>query len=73
MNFTQIQFGYNNLNHDLYHKGCTDTQSCDCDHIIEDSKHFFLICPVYNNPRRDMLNEVQMNHLPITTKWKSSS
>ncbi len=47
----------------FYHKGCTDTQSCDCGHIIEVSKHFvpILICPPYNNPRRDMLNEVQMH------------
>ncbi len=36
-------------------------QSCDCGHIIEDSKYFFLICPINNNPRRDMLNEVQMH------------
>ncbi len=56
-----IWVSFSNLNHDLYHKGCTDTQSCDCGHIIEDSKHFFLICPLYNNPRRDMLNEVQMH------------
>ncbi len=49
---------YYNLNDDLYRKGCTDTQSCDCGHIIEDSRHFFLICPLYNNPTRDMLNEV---------------
>ncbi len=48
--FTQICVGFSNLNDDLYHKGCTDTQSCDCRHIIEDSKHFFLICPLYNNP-----------------------
>ncbi len=59
--FTQIQVGFSNLNHDLYHKGCTGTQSCDCGHIMEDSKHFFLICLLYNNPRRDMLNEVQMH------------
>ncbi len=59
--FTEIRTRFSNLNHDLYHKGCTDTQSCDCGHIIEDSKPFFLICPLYNNPRRDMLNEVQMH------------
>ncbi len=46
---------------DLYRKGCTVTQSCDCGHIIDDSKHFFQICPLYNNPRRDMLNEVQIH------------
>ncbi len=59
--FPSTIFSFSNLNHDLYRKGCTDTQSCDCGHIIEDSKHFCLICPLYNNPRRDMLNEVQMH------------
>ncbi len=53
--------GFSNLNDDLYRKGCADTQSCDCGYIIEDSKHFFLICPLYNNPNRYMLNEVQMH------------
>ncbi len=54
----QIRVGFSNFNHDLYHKGCTDTQSCDCGHIIDDSKHFCLIFPLYINPRRDMINEV---------------
>ncbi len=59
---TVIRVGFSNLNDDVYRKGCTDTQSCDCGHIIEDSKHFFfLICPLYNNPRKDMLNEVKMH------------
>ncbi len=60
--FTQIRVGFGNLNDDLYQKGFTYNESCDCGHIIEDSKHFFLICPLYNNPRRDMLNEVQMHN-----------
>ncbi len=59
--FPQIRVGFSNLNDDLYRKGCTDTQSCDCGHVIEDSKHFFQICPLYNNPIRDKLNEVQMH------------
>ncbi len=28
---------------------------------MEDSKHLFLIFTLYNNPRRDILNEVQMH------------
>ncbi len=43
--FTQIRVGFSNLNDDLYRKGCTDTQSCDCGHIIEDSKHLFSNLP----------------------------
>ncbi len=39
--FTQIWVGFSNLNHDLYHKGCTNTESYDLGHIIEDSKNFF--------------------------------
>ncbi len=56
--FTQIWVGFSNLNYDLYRKGCTDTESCDCDHIIKVSKHFYLICLLSINPRRDMLNKV---------------
>ncbi len=43
--FTQLWVGFSNLNHDLYCKGCTDTESCDCGHIIEDSKQFFSNLP----------------------------
>ncbi len=59
--FTQIRVDFSNLNDALYRKGCTNTQTYDCGHIMEDSKHFFLICTLYNTPRRDMLNEVQMH------------
>ncbi len=72
--FTKIWVGYSNINHDLYCKGCTDNQYCHCGHIIENSKHVFLICPRYNNSRRDVLNEVQMHNQARTMlKWKSLS
>ncbi len=76
---TQIRIGFSNFNHDFYSKGCTDIQSCDCGHIIDDFRLFCLICTLYINPSRDMLSEderhsqVRITPQLLLLKWKSSN
>jgi hypothetical protein len=57
----QIKLGLSKLNHHLFEYNITDNPFCPkCLDSIEDTKHYFLNCLAYTNPRKNLLNAMQV-------------
>ena len=48
---TRMRVGCSNLNEDLYQRNLNDTPLCDCGPDMEDTEHFILKCPKYEEIR----------------------
>ena len=44
------------LKSDLFNMHIIESKECDCGHHTENSKHFFLECPLYDNARQELAN-----------------
>ncbi len=56
----RMRIGCSKLNYDLfYNLHVVDAPSCNCGAELENAEHFFLHCPLFQNIRVDMLNEIQ--------------
>ena len=55
---TQLRRGASFLNADLYKVNIAQSPYCRCGPQTEDVHHFFFVCPLYTDIRRDMLNEI---------------
>ena len=58
--FTQIRMGFSNLKFHLYEKGCINDYSCSCGAVKENTKHYFLECPLYTQARRILLDSIML-------------
>ena len=45
----------------------TDDPSCKCGHIIEDTEHYILYCPLFNRERCETLNKLPQHFVNIKT------
>ena len=68
--FAQIRMGFSNLQYHLYEKGCVNNYSCLCGAPKEDSKHYFLECPLYTDARRRLMSQISSScpNVNITLK-----
>ncbi len=59
----QLRIGFNDLNFHLFNKGCVESPLCLCGNVFEDTKHFLMICPLYDNIRTKLLTSIQQLNL----------
>ncbi len=66
----QLRIGFSDLNYHLFNKGCAEHPLCFCGNVCEDTIHFRMICPLYDNIRTTLLTRLQqLNlHVPINLK-----
>ena len=57
--FTQLRVGFSSLNYHLSQKGCIDDPRCSCGVRNEDTHHFLLRCPLYEEQRRTLLHNFE--------------
>ena len=55
---------FSDLNSHLFNKGCTISPECQCGYHTEDTNHFLILCPNYQEIRHEMLTKI--NNLDIT-------
>ncbi len=66
----QLRIGFNDLNSHLFNKGCVESSLCLCGNVGEDTKHFLMICPFYDNIRTTLLTRLQQLNLHVPTNHK---
>ena len=58
VNFMQIRMGFSNLKDHLFSKKCITDPICTCGAAREDTRHFFLKCPLYSDARKTMTDSI---------------
>ena len=61
---TRLRLGHSQLNSHLFDIGVTQSPKCRCDQGIEDTWHFFFVCPFYS-VFRDCLHRIVINYAPF--------
>ncbi len=62
----RLRIGCSKLNSDLcYNLHVIDEPACTCGSPLENAEHFFLFCPIFQNLRITMINEIE-GVMPIT-------
>lgn len=69
---TQLRNICSDLNLDLHHDHIIDNPSCCCSNPLETVFHYFLECPLYNDSRNELLQNLNRytnthNHISIDT------
>lgn len=73
---TQLRLSSSSLNAHKYSQGKTDSPACTCGYPREDTKHFLLSCPLFNDIRTvlfrdlDTLLRTNFQSLPVSTQCK---
>ena len=55
---TRLRLGCSRLNAHLFKIGVIDSPQCSCGTGIEDTLHYFFICPMYSNLRVDLSSKI---------------
>ena len=56
---TRIRLGCSKLKYDLcFRLHVVDSPACRCGAPFEDAKHYFFDCPLYNDIRHELINEI---------------
>ena len=63
---TRLRLGCSRLNSHLFKIGVVDSPLCSCGTGIEDTLHYFFICPLYRNLRVDLSSKI-IPLAPFTT------
>ena len=58
-----------NLNSHLFSLHVVDSEQCPCGFRVEDTKHFFMLCPLYVNNRTNQLDFFAYNNLEMTEHY----
>ena len=64
----QMRMHCSNLKSHLFSLHVVEDAACVCGHIVEDNKHFFLDCPLYNDLRETLFNFCRTNGIIINVK-----
>ncbi len=62
--------GFSYLNSHLFNKGCVECPLCLRGNVCEDTKHFLMICRLYDNIRTTLLARLQQLNLHVPTNHK---
>ena len=65
---TKLKHRCSGLNSDLYRVNLKNDPRCVCDHLFEDTIHFFLECPLYQHGRTSLFNYFN-NIVPISIEY----
>ena len=63
---TKLRNSCSSLNADLFRVNLTDSPSCRCGHHNEDVFHYLFHCPLYNDQRQTLGNQLY-NYIPLTS------
>ena len=64
----QLRMHCSNLNSHLFALHVLDSEQCLCGYRREDSRHFFMFCPLYDNIRADLVHFFEDNNCIISEK-----
>ena len=64
----KLRLEISDLNSDLYKRHLTDNTSFICGSPLENAHHFLLVCPLYNQTRRDTIHRIK--NFPGATSTK---
>ena len=62
----QLTMYCSNLNSHLFSLHVVDNEQCMCGYRVEDTRHYFMFCPLYDNIRGKLLDFYQDNHVVMT-------
>ena len=54
----QLRLEFSDLNLHLFNKGCNISPECQCGYPIEDTNHFLISCPKYQEIRNEMITKI---------------
>ncbi len=67
----QLRIGFSDLNSHLFNKGCAESPLWLCGNVYKDTKHFLMICPLYDNKRTTLLlTSIQQLNLHVLINHK---